>query len=459
MGGWFAYCISTLTGINTLLLNPAVHSRSLEPFVRIGDKIAEHIVVLGRNDEVIRPEITEQWLNENCRGEYKIYIEDIGHRTPLSIMCKYIQPSVEEKKYSNMIRRYNHFLAESRDSEYLLYYAFDWDDNILHMPTKILMKRKIGDEWVDEPVSTATFAEVRNDTENWMCQKDVAFQEFRDNGPRGELAFLEDVKDAISSQKFAPAWEDFIECLTNGSLFAIITARGHESPTMRKAVEWIIDNYLSDDDLYQMYNQLRKYEYFFSDTVDSSPILRGLPSENPVVKKYLDNCDFVGVSSPSRGGTPENPEKAKEDALLLFADKVNNFSERVGMMAKIGFSDDDMRNVKHIEDLLDNLNNESFANIMTWVVKGTKSRENITKKIRSREMMSETSQQAPGTESSVLKFTQFGNMTGHLYPQGPDQRQNDGANAFRRATNYLTKKSEDILGKKKRKKISKKSSK
>jgi hypothetical protein len=62
----------------------------------------------------------------------------------------------------------------------------------------------------------------------------------------------------------------------------------------------------------------------------------------------------------------------------------------------------------------------------------------------------ESSEQTPGMESSVLKFTQFGNMTGQLNPQGPDQRQDDYANQFKRQTKYLTKTSKEILGNRKK---------
>ena len=43
-----------------------------------------------------------------------------------------------------MIKKFNQFISESGPSEYLLYYAFDWDDNILFMPTVIHMERKEG---------------------------------------------------------------------------------------------------------------------------------------------------------------------------------------------------------------------------------------------------------------------------------------------------------------------------
>ena len=354
-----------------------------------------------------------------------------------------------------MIKRFNQFISENKDSEYLLYYAFDWDDNILNMPTKIHMDHLVDGEWIPTEVSTAEFAEVRNDKDNWRIDYGVAFIEFRDQGERGDLAFLEDVKSAITQGKFGPAWDDFIECLSNGSLFAIITARGHEADAMRKGIEWIIDNILTEEQVYSMYNNLLKYSYHFSDSrgEDKDRILRGQPSQNELIKNYLDNCDLVGVSSPSRGGSPDNPEKAKEDALLLFKAKVNDFAEKLGKKAKVGFSDDDLKNVKHIEDLIDNLHKEQFPNIVEFSVKGTKDPKNITKKVRTMESkVNETSQQTPGTENSVLKFTQFGNMAAQLNPQGPDQRQDDFANQFKRQTKYLAKTSKDILGNKKRKK-------
>ena len=348
-----------------------------------------------------------------------------------------------------MIKSYQQYLTESDGSDkHLLYYAFDWDDNILNMPTVIHMDKLIDGKWVPTDVSTSEFADVRNDKENWRLvnnNPDEAFSEFRDNGSRGKVAFLEDLKSAIDLGKYGPAWDDFIECLSNGSLFAIITARGHESDAMRMGVDWIIDNVLSEDELYSMYNHLIKYAYLFKEDGDFDKILRGRPSKNPLIGMYLDNCHFVGVSAPSRGGSPDNPEKAKEEALLEFKSKVNEFASRIGYKAKVGFSDDDLGNVKHIEDLIDNLNNEKFPNIIEYVVKGTKDPDNITKKVRT--MVSENSHQAPGLESSVLPFTTYSNMTNKLYPKGPEGRQDDFGNQRRRQSEYLAKTSKEILGK------------
>lgn len=352
-----------------------------------------------------------------------------------------------------MIKKFVQFIAENSNNDVLLYYAFDWDDNILRMPTMIRLEKKVGDNWMPTDVSTAEFAEVRSDKDNWKYLNDSgdeAFANFRDTGPLGGDVFLEDVKKAISAGRFAPAWEDFLECLSNGSIFAIITARGHESETMRRGVEWIIDNVLTEQQIFDMYNNLLKFSYFFDISTERERILKGIPSQNELIKLYLDNCDFVGVSAPSRGGTPDNPEKAKEEALLSFKSKVDRFAGQLGMKAMIGFSDDDLGNVSHIEDLADKLNHEEFPNIIKFVVKGTKDPENITKKVTMMNV-TETSHQTPGLENSVLTCTQFGNMTSRLNPTDAMNRQDDFYNQFKQQVQYLSKTSKEIRNEKKKK--------
>ena len=98
MGGWFAYAISTLTGIRTLLLNPAVQGRSMEPKgVNLGRIPANHVVILGKNDDVIDPKKTEQWLSKYGIGTFDYHYENIGHRTPTNIMNKHIDRAINEE--------------------------------------------------------------------------------------------------------------------------------------------------------------------------------------------------------------------------------------------------------------------------------------------------------------------------------------------------------------------------
>jgi hypothetical protein len=90
------------------------------------------------------------------------------------------------------------------------YYAFDWDDNIVHMPTKIILKDSDGDE---VGMSTDDFAKYRHDIGkedfDYNGQTIVGFAEnpFRNFGTLGDKDFLIDAMRA----KEGPAFEDFKE--------------------------------------------------------------------------------------------------------------------------------------------------------------------------------------------------------------------------------------------------------
>ena len=266
---------------------------------------------------------------------------------------------------------------ENVDKEKLFFYAFDFDDNILNMSTEIMVKTKDGGEI---GMSTSDFAINRSKIGNEEFEYngknitgldyDTAFRNFRDE-PDPEI-FKKDVIKAIQSNSFGPAWEDFIECLTTGAIFAIITARGHEPEGIRKGIEYIIDNILSDEQKQTMYDNLLKFiNLFKSQETDSLPrILRGVASENELFKKYLDLCHLVGVSAPSRGGSPSNPEAAKEDALKYFIKEVNEYAGRIGYTAEVGFSDDDPGNVRHMTNALskEDLNHEKMWPFISKIV-------------------------------------------------------------------------------------------
>lgn len=89
MGGYIAYCLSTHLGTRTLLFNPAVHSRPVEPVVTLGSKESNHLIVLGNSDTVITPKETELFFN-GVSG-VNIIREDIGHIIPIEVFKKYIK--------------------------------------------------------------------------------------------------------------------------------------------------------------------------------------------------------------------------------------------------------------------------------------------------------------------------------------------------------------------------------
>jgi hypothetical protein len=239
----------------------------------------------------------------------------------------------------------------------LKYMAFDWDDNILFMSTVIHMQKKVDGKWVDEDVSTEKFAQIRA-KKDWRIKDNnppVGFSEFRDFGPRGENAFIEDVKEAIAKKDFGPSWNQFIKSLTRGNIFAIITARGHESITIRKAVEYIIETQLNVDQKNEMAANLMAYDHMFT---NSDPLENKTFGE--LLDVYLDSCDFVGITSPGfekeTGFVADsaNPEVGKEIAMKRFVRKIHQYGKQVGGDIKFGFSDDDRGTLDHINKFFKN---------------------------------------------------------------------------------------------------------
>lgn len=326
-----------------------------------------------------------------------------------------------------MIQKFKEFILESSSLE-LHFYSFDWDDNILHMPTVIHMDKKEGEKWVPVDVSTSDFANVRNDKENYRLRDNdpsFAFSEFRDSGPRGEMAFLTDVKKALNEGLLGPSWDAFIECLKEGAIFSIITARGHEPSTIRKAVEHIIDNVLNEDEKFLLYSNCLKFSYIFGSSEEFDRIPKGKLSTLPLVRLYLDSCDYYGVSSDSFAkefgeASASNPEVAKEMALEKFIEKCNDFGKKVGAKSvSVGFSDDDPKNVEHVRTYFKEqsaLQNELMPHSVKFNLYKTTDRE-LKGGERTKFSMTEASGStiAPGMASSVMAFSQFNNMKDRMF--------------------------------------------
>jgi len=234
-----------------------------------------------------------------------------------------------------------------------LSYSFDWDDNILYMPTKIHMDKIVNGEWLPIDVSTSKFSKIRNDTKYRFRDNDIniTFSEFRDTGKRGENAFIEDVKKAILKERFGHSWNDFLEAIVNGSLVSIITARGHNPDTIKKAVRWIIDTQLTKEQKDEMVANLMGYLSKFED-ID---ILNINMNFDELVDYYLSFWDFYGITSPFflriYPGSVSNPEEAKKRALTLFIKKIKKFGKKIDADVHLGFSDDDKGNVDAIRQL------------------------------------------------------------------------------------------------------------
>lgn len=241
----------------------------------------------------------------------------------------------------------------------LKYYAFDWDDNIVTMPTRIMVKDDNGDI---VGMTTEDFAHYRSkigkEDFDYNGKTIVGFDEdpFRNFRTAGDKAFLIDAMLA----KPGPAWNDFVECINNGSIFSIITARGHNPNTLKEAVyNYIISDFkgISKDELVK---NLKKYRNF----TDEEEL-----SDLELIKSYLDLCKFYPVSFGT--GAEANPEEEKVKALEEFVNFIKGLSHELNKKAylknnvknfflpTIGFSDDDLKNVetikKHFENKPDNI--------------------------------------------------------------------------------------------------------
>lgn len=236
----------------------------------------------------------------------------------------------------------------------LKYYAFDWDDNIVIMPTQIILKDSEGKEI---GMSTEDFAKYRNKLgkeefeykgKNIVGLADNAFRNFRVNGDKKFLV------DAMLA-KPGPSWRDFMECINNGSIFAIVTARGHNPNTIKDAIyNYIISNF-NGINKQELIKNLKKFRKFTDEEI---------LSDNKLIKCYLDLCRFYPVSFGKESEV--NPEKEKIKALEQFSSYIKEIAGLIHKKAyiknniknffnpTIGFSDDDVKNVKavkqHFED-------------------------------------------------------------------------------------------------------------
>jgi hypothetical protein len=250
-------------------------------------------------------------------------------------------------------------IIQEKQTHVMKYYAFDWDDNLMFMPTKIYLK---DDKGKSVGMSTEDFAEYRTDIGEepfeYKGHTIVSFDEepFRDFRVSGDKQFITDVMSAPTG----PAWDDFVEAVNNGSIFAIVTARGHTPSILKEGVYRLIKQNKHGLDSNQLAKNLLKYR----DLADEDKL-----SKDQLIRSYLDMCRFHPVSFGD--GSATNPEQGKIDAMEEFVGYVKNLSHSLQQKAFmknkisnyftpfIGFSDDDVRNVetmkKHFDKKEDNI--------------------------------------------------------------------------------------------------------
>jgi hypothetical protein len=254
------------------------------------------------------------------------------------------------------------------------YYIFDWDNNILHMPTKIHLERRTSaDTWEPIAVSTSFYAVVRNDRDTYRPPEgdwELAFREFRDFAHEPESKFLADTRDALEpiiagTRSGGPSFSQFHKALVEGRLFAIVTARGHRSATIRKGVEYFIENVLSPAEKAEMLANLRGYRAVYNHD-------EGYLTDDEEIAAYLSLNKYHAVTSPefrSRMGNyapgVDIQEEAKQFAIMDFMRHVFRIVRNSGVdkPISVGFSDDDPRNVRAVVDFIERELHRAFPSV------------------------------------------------------------------------------------------------
>ncbi|MBR1870734.1 MAG: hypothetical protein IJ802_02800 [Kiritimatiellae bacterium] len=255
----------------------------------------------------------------------------------------------------------------------LKYYIFDWDDNILHMPTKIYLERRCSDGgWEKTEVSTSSFALMRKDPTTWRMPAEggaaAAFRDFKDPADGGENAFLRDTAEAIERVKRGarpgPSFNTLRKTLREGRLFAVVTARGHRAETLEKAVRLFIAEVLTEREREEMMASLRGYRWWLDGC-------EKFGTDEEELAYYLALCQYHAVTGPdfarmlsqdeafardlSCADGARRPEMAKEYAIKGFVEHLFHTLERTGALGhpvSVGFSDDDAGNVHAVSNYI-----------------------------------------------------------------------------------------------------------
>lgn len=214
-------------------------------------------------------------------------------------------------------------------------YSFDLDDNLLKLPTKVLLKKQ--GEIIE--FTTLDFEEIRPNL------KELGFEIF----PQSFSGFLnnEQLLEDIDNSTKAGSWKNLENCVVHhSSVFAIITSRGHSPEALKKAIKKAILKNFSKEQLDTFANNFKeKYKI-----KENGP-------EN-LLDIYLDFCKFYPVNNPiiqEKFNSKETSE-LKSFCFKEFQNYVKEFVKKNfgdDIQIKIGFSDDSLFHLhKMINDIL-----------------------------------------------------------------------------------------------------------
>lgn len=235
----------------------------------------------------------------------------------------------------------------------LKYYAFDWDDNIMKMPTMVYLKTNKG-EVVGMPTDKYSLKKSIIGKKSFKFNNEIIVgyddEPFRDFLQEGDKRFILDLeKSKIASSDI---WGDFIEAINNGSIFSIITARGHNPNTIKNGIKNLIDTSYGGINKDKVINNLIMYHIITNSKFNND--------YDWLINDYLDKCRFYPITYLH--GTMSDPSEGKVKAMKSFLDYIEDQSRKVrvsllsyvnldfNIKPSIGFSDDDIDNINLIKD-------------------------------------------------------------------------------------------------------------
>ncbi len=233
--------------------------------------------------------------------------------------------------------------------QYPKYYAFDWDDNLLYMPTKIILLK----DWEEVEIGTQEFAEVRWEIWNGVYKLLEGSESFKNFLPSWDEQFE---IDAMVAKEW-PSWEVFAtEVINKAKIFSIITARGHSkkvfgrviSKMIRENHKWIDKNEFKKN--MTNYLELEKKHY-----PERNIIIKD--DEEWLIQQYMSVNEFYPVANPevqeelNQEWWTLNPEEAKIQAYINtcnhFALQAKNiYAPGTEVITIAWMSDDDKKNLE-----------------------------------------------------------------------------------------------------------------
>jgi hypothetical protein len=117
MGGYFSYLIGNKLKIPTIIFNPAMQGRSMDPTVDTsGQKGTHHSVIFGQNDDVINPDETHNNFDQTGIGSFTYDTYPGGHRVPFNVFKQKVSKFAGLREM-NELPSFEDFLNENKKKD------------------------------------------------------------------------------------------------------------------------------------------------------------------------------------------------------------------------------------------------------------------------------------------------------------------------------------------------------